>query len=186
MDRDVFFLYVFYSDFIAHLFNATWGWYWRTPQSKSHHLHVALCSMWLISAWTKMSTVYGWECIMYIHNMAAGSNWLLCKIGGIHSGKVPVVVFWLWHCVAAWCMSTDVSGVLVASIFMVEMKSSEHMWIRELQTTLQRLCALPNGVYFLLLFICDWLMCLTSPQFMIIVKGIAQLQAVVMLLCDFT
>jgi len=125
MDKGVLNFFVFYFDFIAHLFNATWGWCWRTPQSKSLHLHVVLCSMWLTSAWTKMYTVYGWMCVMYIHNTTAGSSRLQYKIWGTHSSKAQVVFFWLWHCVAAWFMSTNVSGEHVASIFMVLMSNGE-------------------------------------------------------------
>lgn len=91
---------------------------------------------------------------MYIHNTTPGSNRLLCKICSIHSSKVQVVVFWLGLYVVAWFMSTNVSG-----------KPGLHLhgrneqcwivWIRELQTTLQILCALLSGVYFLLWFIGD-------------------------------
>jgi hypothetical protein len=116
---------VLYCDFIAHLFNATWGWYWRTPQSKSLHLRVALCSIWLISAWTKTYIVYEWMCVLYIYNTITGSNRLLCKVWGNHSSKFEFVVFGLWHCVAAWFMSTDVSGEHVAFIFMEGMNNGE-------------------------------------------------------------
>jgi hypothetical protein len=87
-------------------------------------LHFAACD-W--SVHELRHTIHGWVCVMYIHGTTPGSKRLLCKIWGIHSSKIQVVVFWLGHCVAAWFMSTNVSGECVASIFMVEMNSGEYM-----------------------------------------------------------